>query len=896
MYLHLRPLNILPYMLRNCLLLLGVALALFTNAQTNEHRIVLDPTMKPFYHGVESGDPAESQVIIWTRVTPDTGMVGNVDVFWQIATDTNFTNIVNYGKVVATDAEHYCVKVDVCNLQPSTYYYYMFNALGRNSIMGRTKTAPAANADPDNVRFGVVSCASWEHGYFNAYESLSRTNNIDAVVHLGDYIYEYAAGDYGSNISGRSYEPPTETVTEVGYELRYSQYKLDKQLQRIHQLYPFITVWDDHETANDAWKGGAENHSPGTEGSYADRKYNSTNTYFKWMPLRKPDPLDTIRIFRKLRYGKLLDLIMLDTRLYDRDEQDASESNDSTHHLLGPVEMAWFTNQLADTATRWKIIGNQVMFAPLEVFGSPVNNDQWDGYNYERQQVQNFIMNNNVKDVVILTGDIHTSWANDVPGANYNSNTGAGSVCVEFVGSSVTSANSPLPVGSNIIKSLNPHMKYIDLSNKGYYVLDVMKTKAQADYTYVSTVSSLGATNVQGPSYYVNDNERFLRQGTAVTNAPVIPAPMPPLNAKQGLPFNKIDDHYIVINENTQTTVSIIPSMQMCPQVSLSLLSPAQHGGTVSLNGMDVTYVPTTNYGGTDTVVYLVCTNEPNPVCDTVTLYITVNAVRDIDTLTVSIGTDTTVQICVSYDDLVYAAGASTYSLPHHGTVNAVNDTCFSYTPDGTYRGVEWIIVSSCDTAGNCDTVVVKIKIATPISASVENIELPKNSNVTHCLVFDDLPCSPSAISVLRSPANGTYQIVNGNCIKYSPYYNYVGLDTVVVTGCDTCNTGYCDTVYLVFNTTDATGIKDESKLVVFAMFPNPTSDKLVVQYYLYEASNVTFNVYDVNGRLISTDEFYQTDMGLKYAQLNTTVLPVGTYVVEVKAGANTFRKQIVKQ
>lgn len=262
MYLHLRPLNILPYMLRNCLLLLGVALALFTNAQTNEHRIVLDPTMKPFYHGVESGDPAESQVIIWTRVTPDTGMVGNVDVFWQIATDTNFTNIVNYGKVVATDAEHYCVKVDVCNLQPSTYYYYMFNALGRNSIMGRTKTAPAANADPDNVRFGVVSCASWEHGYFNAYESLSRTNNIDAVVHLGDYIYEYAAGDYGSNISGRSYEPPTETVTEVGYELRYSQYKLDKQLQRIHQLYPFITVWDDHETANDAWKGGAENHSP----------------------------------------------------------------------------------------------------------------------------------------------------------------------------------------------------------------------------------------------------------------------------------------------------------------------------------------------------------------------------------------------------------------------------------------------------------------------------------------------------------------------------------------------------------------------------------------------------------------------------------------------------------
>lgn len=893
----MRPLNILPFMLRNCLLLLSVAFALFTNAQTNEHRIVLDPSMKPFYHGVESGDPAEDKVIIWTRVTPDTGMVGDVEVFWQIATDTNFNNVVNYGKAMAMDGNHYCVKVDVCGLQPSTYYYYMFRALGRNSIMGRTKTAPAGNADVDSLRFGVVSCASWEHGYFNAYQSLANRNNVDAIIHLGDYIYEYASGDFADNsVQGRTYEPTTEAVTEVGYELRYSQYKLDKQLQRLHQLYPFITVWDDHETANDAWKGGAENHTPGTEGSYADRKYNSTHTYFKWMPIRKPDPLDTIRIFRKLRYGKLMDLIMLDTRLYDRDEQDISATNDPNHHLMGPVELAWFTSQLSDTSTRWKVIGNQVMFAPLQVFGQPVNADQWDGYNYERTLIQNHIMNNNIKDVVMLTGDIHTSWCNDVPGPNYNSNTGAGSVCVEFVGSSVTSLNFPIPVGAGIIKSLNPHMKYVNLDEKGYYILDVKKTKAQADYTYMSTVTTLGANDVTGPSYYVNDNERFLRQGTAITNAPVIGAPLPPLASKQGLAFNTIDDHYVTINENTQVTVPVIPSMQMCPQVTLSLLSPAQHGGTVSLNGMDVTYVPTTNYGGADTVVYLVCTNEPNPVCDTVTLYITVNAVRDIDTLTVNIGTDTTVQICVSYDDLVYAAGASTYSLPHHGTISAVNDTCFSYMPDNTYRGIEWITVSSCDTAGNCDTVVVKIKIATPIAASVDNIELPKNTNITHCVVFDDLPCGATALNVIRNPAHATFQIVNGTCIKYSPYYNYVGLDTIVVTGCDTCNAGYCDTVYVIFETKEPTGIKEESKLIVFAMFPNPTSDKLVVQYYLYEASNVSFKVFDVNGRLISTDEFYQTDMGLKYAQLNTTVLAAGTYVVEVKAGNNTYRKQIIKQ
>lgn len=882
-------------MLRNSLLLIGVTLALFTQAQTNQHRIVLDPTMKPFYHGVESGDPAEDKMIIWTRVTPDTGMLGDIDVYWQIATDTGFTNIVNYGKQIATDEGHYCIKVDVCGLQPSTYYYYMFNALGRNSIMGRTKTAPAATADADSVRFGVVSCASWEHGYFNAYESLSNTNNIDAVVHLGDYIYEYEAGGYGSNINGREYEPPTETVDEVGYELRYSQYKLDKQLQRIHQLYPFITVWDDHETANNAWRNGAENHTPGTEGNYTDRKWASTNTYFKWMPLRKPDPLDTIRIFRKLRYGKLLDLIMLDTRLYDRDEPDGSLSNDTNQHILGPLERGWFLSQLSDTSTRWKIIGNQVMFAPLEVFGSPVNNDQWDGYNYERNMVQNHILNNNIKDVVILTGDIHTSWCNDVPGPNYNSNTGAGSVCVEFVGSSVTSANFPIPVGSNIIKSLNPHMKYIDVSNKGYYILDVKKGRTQADYTYVSTVTSLGANNVQGPSYYVNDNERFVRQGTAITNAPQISAALPPLNAKQNIGFLKIEDKYVAIDENTQQTVTIIPSTQMCPQVTLSLLQPAQHGATISLNGTDVTYIPQTNYGGTDTAIYLVCTNDATPVCDTIYIFVEVTAYSDVDTVIVNVPADSTIQICVSYNDLVYAANGLTYAAPQHGTIAVVNDTCFTYMPDATYRGVEWLTISTCDTSGNCDTVVVKIRVDSPLEASTINFELNKNTNSTYAVVFDDLPCQPVTFTIVRNPQHGTLQVNNGS-IKYSPHYNYVGFDTLTIIGCDTCNANYCDTLTLVYEIKEPTGVKEESKLVVFAMFPNPTSDKLIVQYYLYEATNVAFKVYDLNGKLISTDEFYQTDMGLKYAQLNTTVLPQGTYVVEVKAGANTYRKQIIKQ
>ena len=187
-----------------------LSIALNSPAQNSLQRITLDPSLKPFYHGVESGDPEPDRVIIWTHVTTDTGTSGSVDVYWQIATDTGFTNIVNYGKAIATDSSHYCVKADVCGLQPSTYYYYMFNALGANSIVGRTKTAPSAGADVDSIRFAVVSCASWEHGFFNAYQSITNKNNIDAVVHVGDYIYEYASGNYTANISGRTYDPPTE--------------------------------------------------------------------------------------------------------------------------------------------------------------------------------------------------------------------------------------------------------------------------------------------------------------------------------------------------------------------------------------------------------------------------------------------------------------------------------------------------------------------------------------------------------------------------------------------------------------------------------------------------------------------------------------------------------------
>lgn len=862
-------------------------------AQPSTPRITLNPSLRPFYHGVESGDPTENSVIIWTRVTPDSGVTGDVKVYWQIATDVNFNNVVNYGSLTATAENHYCVKEDVCGLQPASFYYYMFQSGGRNSVIGRTKTAPAATANNDSVRFAVVSCASWEHGYFNAYQSVSNRNDVDAVVHLGDYIYEYASGDFSGNVTGRTYEPANECITESGYELRYSQYKLDDQLRRIHQLFPFITVWDDHETANDSYRDGADNHTPGTEGSFADRKRNSTSTYFKWMPIRKPDPLDTIRIFRRLRYGKLLDLIMLDTRLYDRDEQDLAQRNSTTRHMMGPAERAWFLTQLSDTTTRWKIIGNQVMFAPLEVFGQPVNADQWDGYNYERGLIQNHILNNNIKDVVMLTGDIHTSWCNDVPGSNYDANSGNGSICVEFVGSSVTSLNSPLPIGAGLIQTLNPHMKYINLDDHGYYILDVKKTKTQADYTFVSTVDQLGATDAAGPHFYVNDNERYLRQSLSAVAAPAITAANPPLLPTQSIMVYKIENLYVGTTENTQVSLNAIPAIPTCPARTITIGQP-QHGVALTFSGVQVTYSPQTNYYGTDTFQIITCTTQTLPVCDTFLVFVTVTGGQDVDSTIVTLATDSVYSHCISFNDLTTPAASLSYSSPATGTLQ-VSDSCFVFTPDSLYCGTQPVEFIACDSSSFCDTVLYLFTVQHPVAAEQSTVTIPKNSNYTYCHYFNDLLFAPLSITTTQLPQHGTFQSQADTCIKYFPHFNYTGSDTMRFVGCDNCGTNHCDTVTLVFQIENPNAVTD-IKPVVLGMYPNPVNTLLTIQYFLYQTEDVTVNVFDALGKKCMSKKVSAVSSGLQHLQLNTENLPAGNYLVELQTLSGGYSGRIVKE
>lgn len=488
-----------------------------------------DTTLAPFFHGVASGDPLENQVILWTKVSPENAP-DSVKVVWQIALDTLFENIAGMGITYTKADRDYTIKIDATNLQPGTYYYYRFYSLGNYSLIGRTKTVPTGEVD--HLRFAVVSCSNYAAGYFNAYQQITARNDVDAVFHLGDYIYEHASTGITPD---RNHVPPHEAVTLADYRLRHGRQKLDPDLLRLHQQVPFITIWDDHESANNSWYGGASSHQPATEGDWFVRKSAAIQAYFEWMPIRPPDVMDEQRIYRSVKYGNLAELFFLDTRLEERDEQAPAigdpDIDNPDRKLLGDAQMTWLTESMNNSTAQWKVIAQQVVMAHVGVNGVGLNPDQWDGYTAERNFLFNYIMTENIENVVVLTGDIHSSWANDLPQdlATYNAFTGAGSVGVEFVATSVTSNSFDSPVGTNIIQLFNPHVKYVDLLQKGFIILDIDSNRTQADWNYVPDVLTINHSSSVGASYLVNAGERHLTAASAPLADLAVLQPQAPL-------------------------------------------------------------------------------------------------------------------------------------------------------------------------------------------------------------------------------------------------------------------------------------------------------------------------------------------------------------------------------
>lgn len=471
-----------------------------------------DQTLKPFYHGVASGDPLPDRVIIWTRVTPEKMNI-TIPVKWEIAEDANFTSIYKSDTTSARLEHDYTVKVDVDGLLPDHTYYYRFHAFDKYSIIGKTKTTPVDAKE--SLEFAVVSCSNWEWGYFNAYDKIANRNSLDAVIHLGDYIYEYAVGKYGDTTIGRFNLPSYEIITLQDYRTRYSQYRTDVGSRRVHQQHPFITVWDDHEVANNSYTDGAQNHQP-DEGGYEERKKAARQAYYEWLPIRENKLL-----YRNISFGPLADLFMLDERLAGRTKPVDSLSdpsyNDEARSMLGPHQLQWFENELSSSKATWKLVGNQVIFSDIDLSEvipkMPRNLDSWDGYPAEKKQIKNTILDNGIRNVLFLTGDTHASWAIEVAtdvANTYDSATSRGAFAVEFGTPSISAANSnERKPTEEVIKSeitlikANPHIKYTNNRDHGYILLTLTPDKAISEWYYVETLREQGSAEHKGEGFEV---------------------------------------------------------------------------------------------------------------------------------------------------------------------------------------------------------------------------------------------------------------------------------------------------------------------------------------------------------------------------------------------------------
>ncbi|SFM00275.1 alkaline phosphatase D family protein [Marinobacter zhejiangensis] len=506
----------------------------------------------PFQHGIASGDPLAYQVILWTRITAEG--LDEIPVIVAVARDTEFNDIVYEGVGYARSQSDYTVKIDPLLPSPGTTYYYRFETLGHYSAIGRTRTTPAPSESVDHLRLAVMSCSNYPYGYFNAYRKVAFRADLDAVLHLGDYIYEYGPGEYddAAVAADRPVDPPHEIVTLDDYRRRYACYRQDGDLQECHRQHPFICVWDDHEITNDAWMNGAENHNDG-EGDYGERKRAAVRAYFEWMPIRRVAPDNEVRIYRHFEFGQLMSLMMLDTRIIGRDKQvsTSGEARDPDRQLLGAPQQRWLFDQLDHShsrGARWHLIGQQVMIAPLTLGtlpdspnwslggGAQLNFDQWDGYETSRRALLGRIEAKGLDNTVVLTGDIHSSWAMDLsidPGnlSVYNPFTGEGSLAVEFVTPAVTSPAAPTKGLSDLaalaLVPLNPHLKWVDLFHRGYIVLDITPEHCKADWFHLETVSEPSNQETFARAYATTDGANRVKR----LDTPSAPKQNPPLLA-----------------------------------------------------------------------------------------------------------------------------------------------------------------------------------------------------------------------------------------------------------------------------------------------------------------------------------------------------------------------------
>ncbi len=487
-----------------------------------------------FTHSVASGEPQAQSVLLWTRYVAE----AETTLDWEISTSEDFTRPVSQGSIAASPDRDWCAKAIADGLDPDRWYFFRFIAPdGTKSPVGRTRTLPQGPAA--QFRMAVFSCANYGFGWFNAYAHAVEANDCDVAVHLGDYIYEYGGDTYPSPAQKhpeRDLEPASEIIALTDYRLRYATYRADPDLQRIHQVLPMIAVWDDHESANDSWKDGAQNHQSDTEGDWQVRKAIAKRVYREWMPV-SDEPYAAYDV------GTLATLFRIDTRLEGRDQQFSLETllagsdtpqamvasletfregayTDASRHLLGAAQEEWLGKGLAASKARgaiWQVLVQQVLMGKvaspptlLEMLGDnvpefakkrlqaaalasraglPLNMDAWDGYPAARERVFTAALEADAN-LIALAGDTHNAWAFDL------AHDGA-AVGIEFGVSSVSSPGfesylSMVPPDqmAGALVSANEELKYADTAQRGYMVLELTPTRATNEWRFVEGIKT----------------------------------------------------------------------------------------------------------------------------------------------------------------------------------------------------------------------------------------------------------------------------------------------------------------------------------------------------------------------------------------------------------------------
>jgi alkaline phosphatase D len=473
-------------------------------------------------HGIASGDPLTDRVVIWTHVTADQD---SMPVTWKVARDPELADVVASGETAADADRDHTVHVDVAGLEAGVTYHYGFEAAGEASPVGRTWTL---RADAERLRFATCSCAKHNAGYFNAYARIAERDDLDFLLHLGDYIYEAsnipAKGQTPGADIGRDFDPLGECRTLDEYRIRYRQYRRDLDVQTLHRSLPIVPTLDDHELADGAWAGGSDAHDPEQHGPWEDRKRAAFRARWEWLPLRPPDAADPTRAFRRISIGDLADIFLLDIRSRRDRPALGSAMSEPQRSMLGREQREWLLGELDDSSAAWRFIGTPsimhrtwcedakellrtalLKLKLMDEDGEGPDEDQWDGYPAERETLLRKF--ESLEDVVVLSADIHVSVASQL------SRDGS-PVAVEITAPSLTSQNldekleleardETIIASERAFTEALGHVTWCEFAGHGYVVCDVDRDRIRAEWWLVDGVLEPLAGETMAAAYEV---------------------------------------------------------------------------------------------------------------------------------------------------------------------------------------------------------------------------------------------------------------------------------------------------------------------------------------------------------------------------------------------------------